>query len=96
MLSSEYQITMHYSFKNLFLRIWMFALPESYLLKKVIHMNKLKNDKLNRTISLRVTENHYRILTELNKSGNTNASMLLRKLIAAVMDVSIAKNNMKN
>jgi len=59
-------------------------------------MNKLKNDKLNRTISLRVTEHHYRILTELNKSGNTNASMLLRKLIAAVMDVSIAKNNMKN
>lgn len=74
----------------------MFALLETYLLKNVLHMNKLKNDKLNRTISLRVTENHYRMLTGLNKSGNSNASKLLRKLITTIVDVSIAKNNMKN
>ena len=45
-------------------------------------MNKLKNDKLNRTISLRITENHYQMLTELY--GNSNVSEQLRQLIAVI------------
>jgi hypothetical protein len=59
-------------------------------------MNKLKNDKLNKTISLRISEYHYRMLNELNKSGNVSSSNLLRKMIEIIMDVYILKNNLKN
>lgn len=54
-------------------------------------MNKLKTEKLNRTICIRVTEEQYNMLNGYSRTRKMYASKQLRNLINAVLDISKEK-----
>lgn len=64
----------------------------SYLYEQnVIQMKKTKSGKLNRTISLRITDEEYQNLSKVKHLQNTAMSKMLRKLISVVLEMVTEK-----
>lgn len=59
-------------------------------------MKNLKENKLQRTICIRVTEEQYNILSGNTRKEKVYISKQLRNLINAVLDITKEKNNTKN
>ncbi len=59
-------------------------------------MKNLKENKLQRTICIRITEEQYNLLFGNTRKEKVHVSKQLRKLINAVLDITKEKNNMKN
>ena len=57
-------------------------------------MKSIKTNKLKRTISLRLTDNDFKIINEISNTHEEDMSKLLRKLISAALDM--VKNNLKD
>ncbi len=54
-------------------------------------MKTTKVEKLNKTISLRITDDEYENLTKVRQSQNTAMSKMLRKLISVVLEMVAEK-----
>jgi len=58
-------------------------------------MKNLKEDKLQRTICIRLTEEQYNLLSGNTRKEKVYVSKQLRNLINAVLDIAKEKNNTK-
>jgi hypothetical protein len=59
-------------------------------------MKNLKENKLQKTICIRVTEEQYNILSGNTRKEKVHVSKQLRNLINAVLEITKEKNNVKN